>query len=36
MQRTASGRAMAHLIYKQARPNYHSVSQTTIDELLNE
>ncbi len=31
---TEKGRAMAMNIYKQARPNYHSVSVRTIDDML--
>ena len=34
MIRTEKGRIMAQTIYKNARPNYHSVSVRTIDELL--
>ncbi|HNR55635.1 MAG TPA: M1 family metallopeptidase [Flavobacteriales bacterium] len=34
MTRTEKGRIMAQTIYKNARPNYHSVSVRTIDELL--
>jgi aminopeptidase N len=34
MTRTEKGRIMAQTIYKSARPNYHSVSVRTIDELL--
>jgi leukotriene-A4 hydrolase len=33
--RTPEGSAMAREIYHQARPNYHSITQKTIDELLN-
>ncbi|MEZ4791243.1 MAG: M1 family metallopeptidase [Flavobacteriales bacterium] len=32
--KTEKGRLMAQTIYKNARPNYHSVSVRTIDELL--
>jgi hypothetical protein len=32
--KTKSGKVWAQKIYQNARPNYHSVSQTTIDELL--
>ena len=31
---TEKGRAMAMNIYKAARPNYHSVSVRTIDDML--
>ena len=34
LKRTEEGTALAQRIYKQARPNYHSVSTQTIDELL--
>ena len=34
LARTESGRQEALTIYKQARPNYHSVSVRTIDDLL--
>ena len=34
MVRTESGRQRALAIYQQARPNYHSVSTNTLDELL--
>ena len=34
LARTESGRQEALTIYRQARPNYHSVSVRTIDELL--
>jgi len=32
--KTKSGKVWAQKIYQNARPNYHSVAQTTIDELL--
>ncbi|MDX9750436.1 MAG: M1 family metallopeptidase [Flavobacteriales bacterium] len=32
--RTEKGRIMAQEIYRQARPNYHSVARNTMDELL--
>ena len=34
LARTESGRQEALVIYAKARPNYHSVSVRTIDELL--
>ena len=34
MQETEKGRIMAQNIYAHARPNYHSVSVNTLDELL--
>lgn len=33
--KTTEGTAMAREIYLQARPNYHSITQQTVDELLN-
>jgi hypothetical protein len=35
MAKTESGMAMAREIYTKARPNYHFVSVSTIDEMLN-
>lgn len=35
MAKTSEGRRWAKKVYKQARPNYHSVSYNTIDDLLN-
>lgn len=35
MVKTEAGMAMARKIYAKARPNYHFVSTTTIDEMLN-
>jgi hypothetical protein len=35
MAKSESGMAMARNIYTQARPNYHFVSVSTIDEMLN-
>ncbi len=35
MKATDKGRIMAQAIYLEARPNYHSVSVRTIDDLLN-
>jgi len=35
MARTDAGMAMARRIYAKARPNYHFVSVSTIDEMLN-
>jgi hypothetical protein len=35
MIKTAPGTEMAKAIYQQARPNYHFVSTSTIDEMLN-
>lgn len=35
MAKTESGMAMAREIYAKARPNYHFVSVSTIDEMLN-
>ncbi|MEO8087334.1 MAG: M1 family metallopeptidase [Bacteroidota bacterium] len=32
--KTAEGKEMAHKIYAKARPNYHSVTTHTIDEIL--
>jgi hypothetical protein len=32
--KTESGTAMAKTIYEKARPNYHSITQNSIDELL--
>jgi leukotriene A-4 hydrolase/aminopeptidase len=34
MAKTVEGRSWAKKVYKQARPNYHSVSYNTIDEIL--
>lgn len=34
MAETEDGKAMAKKIYAKARPNYHSVTQNTIDEIL--
>ncbi|MFN0200080.1 MAG: M1 family metallopeptidase [Bacteroidia bacterium] len=34
MCKTTEGKAMAKRIYAQARPNYHPISQHTIDEML--
>jgi hypothetical protein len=34
LQTSEKGRAMARNIYQRARPNYHSVTVRTIDELL--
>lgn len=34
MAKTAEGKRWAKKVYKQARPNYHSVSYNTIDDLL--
>ena len=34
LSRTESGKLVARTIYRQARPNYHSVSVHTIDKLL--
>lgn len=34
MLRTEKGRLMAQTIYNSARPNYHSVSVHTIDDIL--
>lgn len=34
MIKTAEGRKMAEEIYKTSRPNYHSVTQSSIDEIL--
>lgn len=36
MVKTAEGKRWAKKVYKQARPNYHSVSYTTIDDLLSD
>jgi len=35
MAKTESGMEMARRIYAKARPNYHFVSVSTIDEMLN-
>ena len=34
MIKTPEGKAWAKRVYEKARPNYHPVSYTTIDELL--
>jgi aminopeptidase N len=34
LAKTEWGRALAHDIYRRARPTYHSVSTTTIDQIL--
>jgi leukotriene-A4 hydrolase len=34
LAKTAEGKAMAKTIYQKARPGYHSVAYTTIDEIL--
>lgn len=34
LAKTAEGKAMAQKIYQKARPTYHSVSYSTIDEIL--
>jgi len=34
LAKTEDGLALAKKIYKRARPNYHSVSSGTIDEIL--
>jgi len=36
MAKTSEGKRWAKKVYKQARPNYHSVSYNTIDDLLND
>jgi hypothetical protein len=34
LAKTEWGRALAHDVYRRARPTYHSVSTTTIDQIL--
>jgi hypothetical protein len=34
MTESEEGKAMAKKIYAKARPNYHSVTQSTIDDML--
>jgi hypothetical protein len=35
LTKTEAGKERARKIYKNARPNYHSVSRNTIDDMLN-
>ncbi len=35
LAKTESGKAYAKEIYKEARPNYHSITQVTVDGILN-